>query len=178
MELYFSNVQFELAQHLAKETLSYFKHKSGHYTNNFNSHLRGKVGEIAACSILEKYGLIIEPLFMEFSSISGPDLIVSNGLRVEVKTWSSDYWLEMGRCVAVDQFPKLRKKADCVLWLVSDHLMKADMKVAILGWSSLTDIANSKRHFTGPASGRKVENFQVEIDELRPITELLSLAGH
>ena len=98
-------------------------------------------------------------------------------LRLEVKTWSRDYWLELGRCISVDQFPDLKKKADVVIWSVTDADAIGDtptpVKVLLVGWSTMDEIAKASIKFTGLNHMRKVENYQLDESDLHEIDSLI-----
>lgn len=158
------------AEVLAEATFQIFKSYGGHYTNHKRSHLRGKIGEIAAARWLDERSITVDGAFEDQSRISECDIVVSPpGARIEVKTWGSEFWSEMGRCVAVAQLEKIQAKADLILWGTTD-----EYTVAFRGWSTIEDVAVWPVRMTGPANGRKVENLQGEEHNLRPMDELLT----
>jgi hypothetical protein len=87
-----------------------------------------------------------------------------------VKTWSRNYWQELGRCISVDQFPDLKKKADVVVWCVTDADAIADtpapVKVLLVGWSKMDEVEKAPIQFTGLDNMRKVENYQLAETDL------------
>ena len=96
--------------------------------------------------------------------------------RLEVKTWSENYWAELGRCIAVEQYPILKKKADIVIWCVVNHefveravKMPGPGAVSLAGWSVVGGISEAPIHDTGTGGMRKVRNYQLSEDDLRPI---------
>jgi hypothetical protein len=97
-------------------------------------------------------------------------------LRIEVKTWSRNYWQELGRCISVDQFPDLKRKADVVVWCVTDADAIADspapVNILLAGWSTMGEISNASIRLTGFDNMRKVENYQLDESDLRGINDL------
>lgn len=171
MDLIISDLQFEAARDLADQTLTRFSNVKGHYNNTLNSHLRGKIGEIAVASMFETLGYGVDLLYADLDKMALADIVISGKTRVEIKTWSLEYWIDMGRCIAVDQLSKLQKKCDCIMWCVSTEKMAPGMQVKINGWNYMSDVSTAPRRLTGPSNGRKVENYQIEIDEVRGTDE-------
>lgn len=79
---------FDVAQRMAKSTLEKFKNQTGHYPNKYNSHLRGKLGEIGCAAWLESFGLDCEPVFRDGERLSEADIIINGKTthRCEIKT--------------------------------------------------------------------------------------------
>lgn len=164
--------EFEEANALATESLRRFAGRQGYYNNNHNSHLRGKLGEIAATRVLADMGLQVEPLWRDLSRMSDADIVVGNRLRADVKTWSERHWTDLGRCVAVGQLPALQRKSDLILWCTSDDQVGPGMRVTVEGWNTLDDVATAPRRLTGPRGGRQVDNYQLDPASLRPLGEV------
>ena len=165
---------FEHATSLAEETLALFESRAGHYNNNLNSHLRGKLGEIAATVALESFGLEPNRIWADTSKLSLADLEVPGRFRADVKTWDRRYWATMGRCIAVNQISRLRHKAEAVIWCQSDSNLTPGMVVHVVGWNALEDVALAPRRLTGPPRGRKVDNYQLDIGAIRPLMSILN----
>ncbi len=169
-----TGAELDRAEVLAEATFQRFKSVDGYYTNFKRSHLRAKIGEIAAARWLVERGLVIDGAFEDSSRISACDIVVSTpgvsapGTRIEVKTWGAENWSTLGRCVAVGQFKKIWAKADIILWGTTD-----EHTVVLRGWSTVDDVAVWPVRMTGPAQGRKVENLQGEEEDLRPMSALL-----
>ena len=172
IEVLISEEQFALANDLAGQTLNLFSDRRGYYNNNHNSHLRGKLGEIASTQILTDLGLPSNALWADLSRLREADIDVPGVFRADVKTWSARYWADMGRCVAVGQVPKLAKKADLIIWCVSAPQLRPGMTVEVRGWNSLADVEAAPRRMTGPPSGRKVDNYQLDESALRDLATL------
>lgn len=164
------------ALRLAQQTLAIFARMPGHYNNTLNSHLRGKLGEIAAESWLASNAVKTDAAFRDTSRIKDADIVASSSqdLRLDVKTWDRAYWPEMGRCVAVGQLDRLRAKADGIVWCVSPSVLDPGTEVELVGWNTLADIAGAPRRMTGPKGKRLVDNYQVDGDKVRPLLSLLA----
>ncbi len=169
-----TEAELDRAEVLAEATFQMFKSFGGHYTNSKRSHLRGKIGEIAAARWLVERDLAIDEAFEDQSRINACDIVVSTpgvsapGTRIEVKTWGAEFWGTLGRCVAVGQLKKIREEVDIILWGTTD-----EHTVILRGWSTVDDVAVWPVRMTGPAQGRKVENLQGEEENLRPMNALL-----
>lgn len=165
---------FRIAEELAAQTYEVFKGRWGHYNNTVNSHLRGKVGEIGCHLWLDAQGIPHELVYENLARLEEADIILNAGrpFRFDVKTWDTRYWKAMGRCVAFKQLPKLKKKANAVLWCVTPKELAPGVEVEIFGWSSIRDIENSPRRMTGPAHRRQVDNYQVDLEAIRPLPEI------
>ena len=164
------------ARALADASYMKFANSPGYYRNTPNSHVIGKIGEIAAENLMKSANLPVRSLYEDPYQIRSADLQIGD-IRLEVKTWTNDYWTDWGRCVAVGQLATLRQKCDCVIWVsatTADH----SAQVFFHGWSTLQDIAMAPIRWTGP-SGRQVKNHQLELGSLRDVSELLeALQSH
>lgn len=169
--------EFAEAQELARTTYEQFKQWKGHYSNTLNSHLRGRLGELSCAKWLLGHGIFIRELFRDQQSVGESDILAGAGepSRLDVKTWDRRFWGDMGRCVAVGQLPKLKRKADIVVWCETESRLSAGMSVWINGWNSIADIESAPVRLTGPAMGRKVENHQVALESVRAPGALVKL---
>jgi len=165
--------EIAVATKLAEQTLEMFAGKSGYYNNNLNSHLRGKLGEVAVSAYLRSRDVTTDDLWRDLDRISDADVVIPGRLRADVKTWDVRYWPEYGRCVSVSQFPKLRTKADAIIWCTSDSTIRPGMVVTIEGWSTMEDIEHAPRRHTGPPNRRQVHNHQLDPGSLREIATIL-----
>jgi hypothetical protein len=163
------------AHELATKTLGHFAGRTGHYQNTWNSHFRGKLGEIACAKWLESNSVSIERLFEDLDRTQEVDIQLSPPLDkfIEIKTWDDSYWNDLGRCVPVAQIPQLSTKADLVLWCTSPFKLSGDVTVTIAGWNSVDDILASPKRFTGLKGRRKVFNHQVDLQRVRSPNSLL-----
>ena len=175
MDLIISTEQFKLAEKLAFETFARFSRAKGHYNNTSNSHLRGKIGEITTSTVLQELGFKVENTYTELDRMSEADLVISGNIRVDVKTCNVEHWNEMGRCISVDQIGKLEKKADIIIWCISPNNLAPGISVTVAGWNKVSEVRQAPRRLTGPQNGRKVENFQFEVNGIRAIADLEQL---
>ncbi len=160
----------------------------GHYTNAMHSHFIGKLGELAAERALLERGLRLDAHFRHPEREALCDIVVklrgySVVCRVEVKTWSRAHWPDLGRCIAVEQLPALAKKADLVLWCITNapdpDSDPAPVEVEIAGWSTLEAVRAAPVRWTGTGAMRRVQNHQLDEHDLRPFAELMSeLSGN
>ena len=169
-----SGDEFALATELARQTLEMFAGRAGYYDNNLNSHLRGKLGEVAVSAFLRASGVTTVDLWQDLERISEADVMIPGRFRADVKTWDVRYWPDYGRCISVSQFPKLRLKADTIIWCTSESTIRSGMTVSVEGWNTMPDIDLAPRRHTGPPSRRQVYNHQLEGDSLRPIESILN----
>ncbi|MFV2044929.1 MAG: hypothetical protein ACC700_17045, partial [Anaerolineales bacterium] len=135
----------------AEESLGRWKTKRGHYNNRFNSHFKGKIGELAVEAFLMNQEMRNTPHFRSPESEVLCDIEIEaramgTRCRIEVKTWSSIHWDKLGRCVSVYQFGRLRQKADRIVWAIVDELATLDpvqlresgeIAVSLPGWNTL-----------------------------------------
>ena len=85
MDLIISSDQFKLAEKLAFETFARFSRTKGHYNNTSNSHLRGKIGEIATSTALQELGFKVEDTYTDLDRMSEADLVVGTKFQKFVK---------------------------------------------------------------------------------------------
>ncbi len=169
----------------ARSSIEKWSTREGYYNNRTASHLNGKLGELAVEKYLLDAGCKIDSHFRFPERENLSDIVVkvkkyTQVCRLEVKTWSANYWPELGRCIAVDQYPVLKKKADRILWCVIDstsaeELLKTPtaLQVSLAGWSSIGDVSEAPIQNTGIGEMRKVNNYQLSQSALHPIEELL-----
>lgn len=151
----------------AQKTLDRFKETSGHYDNTENSHYIGKLGEMAVFRYLqgEPHKVLI-PYFADEREVGKCD-ILSENMRIEVKTWSARHWPQLGRCVREEQLPTIRAKADTIFWCyVLENHDEASATVVIAGQNTIKDIANAPIRETGR---QKLANHQLSLWEMRPV---------
>jgi hypothetical protein len=180
IELPIADVQW--AAEMARLSIARWESQRGYYNNRLNSHFKGKLGELAVERFLLGQNLKLDSHFRFPDRENLADIVVKirgykKILRIEVKTWSRDYWQELGRCISVDQFPDLKKKADAVVWCVTDADATVDahssVTVLLAGWSTMEDISKAPVQFTGLDHMRKIENYQLTETDLREINNLL-----
>ena len=177
--------EVEWAIEVARRSIAKWVDHEGYYTNRIESHLKGKLGELAVEKYLLEAGHAIDSHFRFADREKLSDIVVkirkyAQVCRLEVKTWSRNYWAELGRCIAVEQYPDLKKKADLIVWCVLDAVNVADLlttpahvTIALTGWSRIGEIASAPVKDTGTGKMRKVKNYQFAESDLHPIQELL-----
>ena len=167
----------------AQETLARWGKVYGHYNNKFNSHLKGRLGEVAVEKLIQQWELKHASHFRDADLDKWCDIELQKTIsitpcRVDVKTWSEEHWQDLGRCIAVNQVPSLEKKADRIIWCVVEKmetpspetvLALESIDVDVVGWSTLAEVKGAPIKFTGHAWMRKVENHQLDVDALHPI---------
>lgn len=181
LEIDLSAADVQWAAETARASFSRWESQRGYYNNRLNSHFKGKLGELAVEKFLLDQKLKLDAHFRFPDRENLADIVVKirgyrKILRLEVKTWSRNYWQELGRCISVDQFPDLKKKADIVVWCVTDADAVADIpspvKVMLAGWSSMDEISKAPIKFTGLENMRKVNNYQLAVSDLHEISAL------
>jgi hypothetical protein len=171
------------AAETARASFERWKNQTGYYNNRLNSHFKGKLGELAVEKFLLDQNENVDSHFRFAAREKLADLwLKQNGdkkvVRLEVKTWSSHYWQNLGRCIAVNQFSDLKKKADLIIWCVTDASAvlntPAPIMVRLAGWSKLDEIPQAPIRWTGLGPMRKVENYQLAEADLREMNDLLA----
>jgi hypothetical protein len=180
IELPAADIQW--AAETARASFTRWESQRGYYNNRLNSHFKGKLGELAVERFLLGQNLKLDSHFRFPDREKLADIVVkvrgyTKILRLEVKTWSRNYWQELGRCISVEQFPDLKKKTDAVIWCVTDAEAVTDgpvpVKVLLAGWSAMDDISKAPIKFTGLENMRKVENYQLAESDLREVKRLM-----
>ncbi len=166
----------------ARQSAQRWAAQPGHYTNALRAHLIGKLGELAVEHALLTRGLRLDAHFRHPERESLCDIVVKRRgyralTRLEVKTWSRAHWPELGRCIAVEQFPLLQKKADVVIWCVTDPPDPAEAPapavVDLVGWSTLEEVRAAPVRWTGAGAMRRVQNHQLDASTLHPFSTFL-----
>jgi len=166
--------ELAVATELAEQTLEMFAGRPGYYNNSINSHLRGKLGEVAVSAFLQARGVTTDDLWRDPDRIGDADVVIAGRFRADVKTWDVRYWPDYGRCISVSQFPKLRTKADAIIWCTSDSAIRAEMTVTIEGWNTMKDVEQAPRRHTGPPNRRQVYTLHLGPAALREIAAILT----
>ena len=170
----------------ASASIKKWSRQTGYYNNRFDSHFKGKLGELAAEKYLLEKGYKLDSHFRFPDRENLSDLVIkikryTEVCRIEVKTWDARYWFELGRCIAVEQYSDLKKKADVILWCVIDlkdveMLLEnpKEVTVSLMGWSKIEEIATASVKDTGIGGMRKVKNYQLLETNLHSISEFMS----
>lgn len=177
ISVHIDEAAYREAESLARRTYQIFRNTQGHYPNTINSHLRGKIGEMACMQWLINQGVACHAAFKDVAQMECADIIVEgeSETRVEVKTWKQKYWDEMGRCVAVQQLKFLQRKANVVMWCITPDDIEVGMRVDIAGWNTIEDISKAPRRMTGPHARLQVDNHQIAPEKLRPLVDFFFL---
>ncbi|CAB4547498.1 unannotated protein [freshwater metagenome] len=174
--IYLDKATIEQCIHLAEKTLSRYGSKKGYYRNLQTSHLLGRAGEYAVALLLENLGESIDRLFEDSENDASADIIWREK-KLDVKTWNENFWDLWGRCISVNQYPALAKKATHIIWCTSNAKVEMDeWKVVIRGWNNVSDISGFQKLWTGP-EGKKVYNFQALESQLLQIQKLVPKLG-
>jgi hypothetical protein len=179
IELSLADVQW--AADTARASFERWESQQGYYNNRLNSHLKGKLGELAVEKFLLDQKLKLDSHFRFADRENLADIVVkvkgyNKIVRLEVKTWSHNYWQDLGRCIAVDQYPALKKKADMIVWCLVDvqNVLDAPVNVLLAGWSKIEDVLKAPIKLTGKDNMRKVNNYQLAESDLREMNSFLS----
>ena len=176
--------QIDLAIVLGTQTLARYVAAYGEYNNTFNSHTKGRFGELALEVLFSSRDRQIVSHFRNPASDRLCDIEVSPARfrRLEVKTWTESHWEGLGRCISVKQSACLSRKADAVIWC-SVPLPRLNgppdldsyqvLHVTLLGYSIPTDVLSAPVRWTGEHGMRKVQNHQVDLELIRPIGQIL-----
>jgi hypothetical protein len=182
VEIELPTVDIQWAAETARSSLARWENQRGYYNNRLNSHFKGKLGELAVEKFLLDKKLKLDSHFRFPDRENLADIVVKirgykKILRLEVKTWSGNYWQELGRCISVDQFPDLKKKADLVIWCVTDADaitdLPAPVKVTLVGWSRMDEISKAPIKLTGFDNMRRIENYQLAEADLHEMGNLV-----
>ncbi len=173
IELSIADVQW--AAETARSSFERWESQQGYYNNRLNSHFKGKLGEIAVEKFLLDQKLKLDSHFRFADRENLADIVVKINrykkvVRLEVKIWSKNYWQDLGRCIAVDQYPDMKKKADMIVWCQVDEKqildVPAPVKILLAGWSKIEEVVNAPIKLTGLDNMRKVNNFQLAETDL------------
>ena len=161
--------QIKAAGQLADESYATWKSVRGHYRNTPKSHRIGKLGEVGFERWLESSEIrgSIDPAFRDPGRAGEADVLVES-IRLEIKTWDSQWWEPWGRCVTPQQLPSIRRKADKLVWC---HWDEARSLLTVEGWSAVDDIAALPITMTGPNT-RQVANHQLHVNQIRSLDGL------
>jgi len=147
--------------------------KPGYYTNSSATHIKGKRGELGVEAWAISEALRVESLFRDKNKDSEADLVLDGVLTVDVKMWSEKHWEKLGRCVQADQAHALARKAMCIIWCTQNE---SGTKITLRGWSWTLDAFFARKEETGHDDMRRINNYQLEESDLRPMSELLVFA--
>jgi hypothetical protein len=163
------------AASLAEAALAYWQStgRRGHYSNNFNSHFVGKLGELAVEAWVQSLGTWVASPFRDVRVLDTEDITAAK--RLEVKSWDEPGWAAWGRCVRPNQVDALAAKADAIVWCSVDGAKEqpgtVPVSVTIHGWSTVDYVRACPITLTGPGY-RRLENHQIDVGDMRSLDEL------
>ena len=155
----------DAARLLAQHTFERWKNIRIHYTNSPGSHLVGRLGEFAAFIWLKQNGFDPFPYFLDFEQERACDIDTKIG-RIEVKTWKGIHWDDLGRAVAVRQYPSICKKADWILFCSVDDIESQTPFVQFRGWVGVDEVGKVEPKYTG---SMQIHNYQLANESLKDI---------
>lgn len=105
------------------------------------------LGEVAMERWARSRNYDVVALFRDPRQADSADILI-NKVRVEVKTWSSEYWEALGRCYTPEQASTLDNKADLVMWCVLGESV-----VVLAGWSLPDEVVMRRFGLRGRCTG-------------------------
>ncbi len=162
-------LQIQEARELATETYRRWHNMPGHYPNAARSHFIGKLGEIAVESLLNGLGCSVTSNFRnpEHERLCDIETSDKKGIvkRIEVKTWSEQYWGDaIVWCIVIEPIPSY------------DNNMIQQVHIRVRAWSTPHDVRRAEVRLTGRFAGRPgVLNHQLDEDNLRKWDDLLTI---
>lgn len=181
IELTIAEVQW--AMETARSSFARWENQQGYYNNRLNSHFKGKLGEVATEKFLASNDLKFDSHFRFSDRENLADIVwkikgYKKIIRIEVKTWSLNYWKELGRCIAVEQLLDLKKKSDVIVWCLTNihetPESPTSTTVTLRGWSTVIDIQSAPIELTGLENMRKIKNYQLSETDIRDMDTFLA----
>lgn len=180
MKVTLGRAHINLAVELGVATLARYIKAYGHYNNTFNSHTKGRFGEIALEELFNSKGRNVTPHYKNPASdrLCDLEVVPAKFQRLEIKTWTESGWEKLGRCFAPAQVPKLVRTTDAVIWCTvplgiltrpSDLDAFESIDVTLVGYSLPSDIETATIIWTGEPGMRQILNHQVDSKAIRPI---------
>jgi hypothetical protein len=157
------------ALRLALKTFKRNRHLPGYYSNKLEIHLVGKLGESGVEKWLKSEGFDPDAPCRDLARETGPDFLV-NEIGIEMKTWHVDTWFELGRCIRPGQMGGIQEKCAVVVWGIVDD-EPDPIRVELAGWSTPDEVAETEVRRTG---ARKLKNHQIDVDQVRDLSELVA----
>jgi hypothetical protein len=158
----------QAASLLAEATFKKYEQTRGYYKNTAAGHRIGRLGEFAVYAWLTEKKISSNPCFLDVTADRMADLITEKN-RIEIKTWNQIYWKELGRCVAVGQYPSMLKKADVIVWATVNEPESASPVITLRGWNTVELMGTVEPKLTGSF---QVNNYQIEEDQLNEMGSL------
>lgn len=140
--------------------------------NHIHGHLVGMIAEHAAWLLFNEIeellgkDLKIDPVYQNPRRDAECDLVVNN-TKIEVKCIKYGSWLRYGPCISTKQFPKIKDKADVVLWLLYNE---KSQELTVKGFTDVNEVQTITPIMTGNST-LQVENYPV-ISIMKNINDL------
>ena len=147
--------------------------KSPYGFNHAHSHLVGMAAEHASWILFNEIEALtgthlnIDPAYQDDSREGECDLYVA-GMRIEVKGIKYGSWIRFGPCISARQLPKIKKKADIVLWALYNERVQ---EFTFEGYNFVNEIETLETILTGAEGRPKIENYPV-MSIIKPLQEL------
>jgi len=119
-EIELSTEEVKWAMDTAHSSFAKWESQQGYYNNRLNSHFKGKLGELAVEKFLLDQKLKLDSHFRFSDREKLADIVVKvkgykKVVRLEVKTWSSNYWRKMHRGGSIPRPEKESRRYRLVL---------------------------------------------------------------
>ena len=158
----------QAAHELAEATFARFEQHHGYYRNTLLGHRIGRLGEFAVLAYLHQQQIETIPHFLNDDDRRECDISTADN-NIEVKTWNEIYWKDLGRCVAVGQYPTLLKKATAIAWASVSEPESASPIITLRGWCNVELMGTVEPKLTGSF---QVNNYQIEENQLNEMGSL------
>lgn len=163
------------ARSMAEETFSLFANYLGHY-NHQTLIFEARLANWPVCNGLRTRTFPANQFSEMLTECRKLTCIWEARALSASKRMECAFWQNLGRCVAVNQMPDIRAKADVVIWCVTPQSIVPGVSVEIVGWNTVAEIARLPPVCTGLVVGsRQVHNHQVPIEQVRPFANLVNL---
>lgn len=159
---------FHAATKLAEATFAKYEQTKGYYKNTLSGHRIGHLGEFAVLAYLYQQGIETIPHFLDPNADKQCDISTADN-NIEVKTWNDIYWKDLGRCVAVDQYPSMLKKATVIAWATVTEPESASPIINLKGWCNVELMGSVEPKLTGSF---QINNYQIEEHQLNEMGSL------
>lgn len=158
----------QAATKLAEATFAKYEQTRGYYKNTLSGHRIGRLGEFAVLAYLHQQGIETIPHFLDPLSDRECDISTADN-NIEVKTWNEIYWKDLGRCVAVGQYPSMLKKATAIAWATVTEPESDSPIVTLRGWCNVELMGSVEPKLTGSF---QINNYQIEEHQLNEMGTL------
>ena len=168
LSLQLNKETLQAATKLAEATFARFEQNRGYYRNTLSGHRIGRLGEFAVLAYLHQQGIETIPHFLNEEDRRQCDISTADN-NIEVKTWNDIYWKDLGRCVAVGQYPTLLKKATVIAWATVTEPESPSPIINLKGWCKVELMGTVEPKLTGSF---QINNYQIEENQLNEMGSL------